>query len=509
MILVPILGDQLTLSNPALQGLKPQDALIVMAEVTEESQQIWSTRMRSALFLSAMRHFALELRQAGWTVQYLSLVENPHETLEQVWISAIAECQPSLMRVCEPGDWRIEQSLLSVAKTSGISIEILEDDHFLISRQAFKRWAGSSQFLRMEAFYRFMRQRTSILMQGKEPEGGQWNFDEQNRQSFGKKGPKDLQPARRFEVDTITRQVIAELAEKLPDQVGRVAAFDWPVTRAQALTALEKFIDVGLDRFGPPQDAMWKDEPFLFHSLISSSLNLKLLSPREVIDRALLAYENGQAQIASVEGFIRQILGWREFMRGVYWLDMPAMKAANHFGVKRALPTWYWTGQTNMQCMSQALKQSLERGYAHHIQRLMVIGNFALLAGLAPQEVCEWYLAAYVDAVEWVELPNTAGMALFANGGRFTTKPYIASGAYIKRMSNYCEGCAYDPSQKSGPRACPFTTLYWAFLDTHQQQLRGNPRAALMMKNFDRLSHTQLEEVREQARITFSQMESL
>jgi deoxyribodipyrimidine photolyase-related protein len=254
---------------------------------------------------------------------------------------------------------------------------------------------------------------------------------------------------------------------------------------------------------------MWTDQPFLFHSLLSVALNLKLISPREVIDAATVAYQKGQTDLASVEGFIRQILGWREFMRGVYWLDMPHMKTANHFQYKRALPSWYWTGKTKMNCMSQAIGQTLQYGYAHHIQRLMITGNFALLAGIEPQQVCDWYLAVYVDAIEWVELPNTAGMALYANGGRFTTKPYVASGAYVKRMSNYCKGCAYDPAQKVGPKACPMSTLYWDFLDRHRDELKANSRAMLMMKNYERLSETDLVAIREQAALTLKNIEQI
>jgi deoxyribodipyrimidine photolyase-related protein len=271
--------------------------------------------------------------------------------------------------------------------------------------------------------------------------------------------------------------------------------------------ALARFIDARFVNFGRYQDAMWTATPFGWHALIASSLNLKLLDPREVVAAAERAWserapaaregEAGVSALAAVEGFVRQVLGWREFVRGVYWLDMPGMADANHYGHDRALPAWWWTGDTRMACLRDAIGQTMREGYAHHIQRLMLTGNFALLAGLAPREVAAWYLAVYVDAVEWVELPNVAGMALYANGGRFTTKPYVASGAYVKRMSNYCGGCAYSPEVRTGPRACPMTTLYWRFLDTHEAELAGNPRTALMAKNLARLSAEERAAIRD------------
>jgi deoxyribodipyrimidine photolyase-related protein len=503
MILIPILGDQLALDNPALRDVDKGKAVVVMAEVFTEQLHVWSSRMRSAVFLSAMRHFAAELLKDGWQVEYFKLGEHPHKGLEEVWAQAIAKHKAKTLRVCEAGDWRVEQLLQACAQKHNLAFHLLDDDHFLISRADFSRWAGKSKQLRMEMFYRHMRKRHKVLMQANddgEPEGGQWNFDEDNRKSFPKTGPQDLAPPRRYPADEITQQVIDDLVKHLPDQPGKNDKFAWPVTRVQGLQALDDFITHRLGKFGPTQDAMWTGEPFLFHSLLSVALNLKLISPKEVIHKALQAYKKGGVDLPSVEGFIRQILGWREFMRGVYWLDMPSMKTANHFGYTRALPKWYWSGETQMQCMKQAIDQTLEHGYAHHIQRLMITGNFALLAGIEPQQVCDWYLAVYVDAVEWVELPNTAGMALFANGGRFTTKPYIASGAYVKRMSNYCKGCRYDPSKRVGDDACPMTTLYWSFLDRHADELGKNPRAALMMKNFERIEAGELKLIRDHSK---------
>ncbi|MFZ9364166.1 MAG: cryptochrome/photolyase family protein, partial [Arenimonas sp.] len=345
-----------------------------------------------------------------------------------------------------------------------------------------------------------MRRRRDVMLEDGQPAGGRWNFDSDNRAGFGKKGPGPLPQPPQFTADAVTREVIALVRSRFAQHPGSLDDFNWPVTRTDALRALEDFIKHRLPRFGEHQDAMWTSMPFGWHSLLSAALNLKLLNPREVIAAAVEAWREGLAPLAATEGFVRQILGWREFIRGVYWLDMPGLLEANHFGHDRALPTWYWTGNTAMTCMREAIGQTLKHGYAHHIQRLMVTGNFALLAGIRPQAVHEWYLAVYVDAVEWVELPNTAGMALFANGGRFTSKPYIASGAYINRMSNYCGNCRYDVKLKTGPKACPFNTLYWNFLDRHEQQLARNPRTVLMARNVSRLSAAERDAIRASAR---------
>jgi deoxyribodipyrimidine photolyase-related protein len=313
--------------------------------------------------------------------------------------------------------------------------------------------------------------------------------------------------APRFAPDQITAQAIADVEKHFPQHPGTSNDFAWATTRADALNALKAFIHERLGRFGEFQDAMWSNEPYLYHSLISAALNVKLLNPREVIAAATQALKKNQATIESVEGFVRQILGWREFVRGIYWLDMPGMREANHFKHLRNLPTWYWTANTRMNCMREAISQTLKHGYAHHIQRLMVTGIFGLLAEVKPQELEDWYLAVYIDAVEWAELPNVAGMALYANDGRFTSKPYIASGAYIKRMSNYCSGCRYNPDVKTGTNACPFTTLYWNFLDKHEKALAGNPRTSLMVRNIARMTSDERAAIRAQAAITLKKLD--
>ena len=364
----------------------------------------------------------------------------------------------------------------------------------------------------MEFFYRTMRKQYKVLVEGKandEPVGGQWNFDADNRKSFGKAGPQNVPKAIEYKPDAITQDVIKLVNTHFAAHPGQLDDFNWPVTRTQALVALKDFIDKRLPQFGPHEDAMWTNLDFGWHSLLSSSLNLKLLNPLEVVLAAEAAYKKHDLDLASVEGFIRQILGWREFMRGVYFLDMPELKTANHYGHANALPKWYWTGDTQMNCMKQCIGQTLKNGYSHHIQRLMVTGMFGVTAEISPQQVCDWYLAVYVDAVEWVELPNTAGMALFANGGRFTSKPYVASGAYVKRMSNYCSGCKYEPETRVGANACPMTTLYWNFLDKHEASFAGNPRTALMVKNLQRMTPELRAQVRERAGEMLADLDAL
>ena len=491
--LVLILGDQLTLDNPALEDFDIAQDRILMVEAPAEATLVWSHKARIAVFLSAMRHFALALNAKQLPLIYLKLGTHEFATLKQAWLHHIQTLQPQKVIICEPGEYRLEQDLLALAKETGTPLAMRDDTHYMCSRADFKRWAGTNKTLRMEFFYRHMRKQYQVLMNGDAPEGGAWNYDAENRKTFGKAGPKDLPAAPDIDLDAISLEVMAEIEQHFPEHPGSLANFIWPVTRAQALVFLQNFVTHKLAGFGDHQDAMWqfqngKQSPYLWHSLLSTSLNLKLLNPREVIAAALQVYRQQQLSLPSVEGFIRQVLGWREFIRGVYWLDMPGMAQTNHYQHARNLPAWYWTGKTQMNCQRQAVQQTLDYGYAHHIQRLMVTGMFGVLAELNPREVEAWYLAVYVDAVEWVELPNVAGMALYANGGRFTSKPYVASGAYIKRMSNYCGNCRYKPDVKTGADACPVTTLYWNFLLKHHTVFARNPRTALMAKNAERFS---------------------
>ena len=503
-----VLGDQLSRDNPALAGLDPSRDRVAMIEAAGEAGHVRSHKARIALFLSAMRHFAQALRDDGVPLEYVALEDPGPPSLVGRLEALVAALRPRELVVCEPGEWRLLVALQDLAARLGLPLRVLADTHFLCSTEAFARWAGRGKALRMEAFYRRMRVQHRVLMRDDgEPEGGRWNFDEDNRGAYPRTGPGPIPAPARFAPDAITREVLALVERRFPDHPGSTASFGWPVTREQALEALARFVEARLGGFGRFQDAMWTGTPFGWHALLASSLNLKLLDPREVIGAVERAWRAQPAAdrdadraplgLATVEGFVRQVLGWREFVRGVYWLDMPGLADANHYGARRALPAWWWTAETRMACMRETVGQTMREGYAHHIQRLMVTGNFALLAGLAPREVAAWYLAVYVDAVEWVELPNVAGMALYANGGRFTTKPYAASGAYVKRMSDYCRGCAYAPDVRTGPRACPMTTLYWRFLDAHEAELAANPRTALMARNVARLSAEERAAIRD------------
>jgi deoxyribodipyrimidine photolyase-related protein len=507
--LIYILGDQLDIASAALADADTKQDMLLMAEVPLESTHVWSIKPRTAFFFSAMRHFAAELTKKKFVVDYRKIGTHPFHSLVDVLEDAVNLYQPKKIVMVTPGDWRVEQSLLDYAKTIDTPLVIRDDTHFMCSREEFAEWAKGYKQMRLEYFYRLMRRRYNVMMDGDEPLQGRWNFDAENRGAFPKTGPKDVPATLKIKPDAITKEVFADIEKHFADHPGTLDDFQWPVTRKDALVALQKFVDERLATFGEYQDAMWTNEPFLYHSHISAAMNVKLLNPREVIAAAVSAFEDGRGPIEAVEGFVRQVLGWREFMRGVYWLDMPGMREANHFNHTRKLPAWYWTGETHMNCMKDAIGQTLKYGYAHHIQRLMVTGIFGLMAEVTPKEIEDWYLAVYIDAVEWVELPNVAGMAIYANGGRFTSKPYIASGQYIKRMSNYCSGCRYKPDVKTGASACPVTTLYWYFLDKHEKSLIGNPRTSLMAKNITKMSAEDREALRTHAVLTLKKIDSL
>jgi deoxyribodipyrimidine photolyase-related protein len=507
--LILVLGDQLAPDNPAFAGFDPRRDRVLMIESAAEGRVVWSHKARIVLFLSAMRHFRDDLLARGFEVEYITLADSADLSLGSLLVRQVAQSRPQRVIVCEPGEYRVLGELQDACALAGVALEMRADTHFMLAREEFADWAGGRKTLQMETFYRFMRKRTGILMVDGVPEGGVWNLDHENRGAYLRGGPGAIPPPALFEPDLLTRQVIAEVETRFAGHPGSLARFAWPVTRAEALRALAQFVRFRLAGFGRFQDAMWSGTPFGWHALLSTSLNLKLIGPREVIDAALAAFRHQALPLAAVEGFVRQVLGWREFIRGVYWLDMPGLAAANHYGHHRPLPGWYWSAQTRMQCLRETVGQTLEYGFAHHIQRLMVTGNFALLAGLDPAEVHRWYLAVYVDAVEWAELPNTAGMALYANGGRFTTKPYAASGAYIKRMSNYCAGCRYKPELRHGPDACPMTALYWNFLDQNEAELSNNMRASLMVRNLQRLAPQERSAIRAQAAVLLANLEAL
>jgi deoxyribodipyrimidine photolyase-related protein len=497
---VLVLGDQLDREASAFDGFDAAVDRVWMAEVAEESTHVWSSQPRTAVFLAAMRHFAKALQDAGRPLSYtrLDAPDNAGSLAAQL-AQDIARLRPSQLVMTAPGDWRVLQAIKAVAAGAGLPLDVREDRHFYVTVREFVAHARGRKSLRLEHFYREQRRHHQVLMDGDEPAGGQWNFDADNRESFGAAGPGFLPPRAAFEPDALTREVLALVAERFADHPGRLESFAWPVTREQALQSLDAFIAERLPLFGRYQDAMWPGDPWLYHSHLSAALNLKLLNPREVVAAAEAAWRAGQAPLASVEGFIRQILGWREYVRGIYWTRMPAYADGNALNATQDLPAWYWTGATDMACLRDALAQTLSHGYAHHIQRLMVTGLYALMLGVQPQQVHRWYLAVYVDAVEWVELPNTLGMSQYADGGLMGSKPYVATGRYIDRMGPHCSGCRYDPAQRTGERACPYTTLYWDFLMRHETLLAGNPRMALQVKNLARLDDAERDAVRQRA----------
>ena len=466
-----LLGDQLTRGISSLRGYEPGD-IVLMMEVAEEATYVKHHKQKLVFIFSAMRHFADELRRDGFAVDYVRL-DDPANTgsFSSEVARAVVRYRPDMIVVTEPGEWRVLDMM------TGWAADIREDDRFFSSRAHFAQWARNRQHLRMEFFYRDMRRASGLLMDGDVPAGGQWNFDHDNRKAL----PKDVKPPQRvrFVPDAITREVIAMVGARFIDHFGDLEPFGWAVMRDDALEALDHFITACLPRFGDYQDAMKQDNGLLYHAVLSPYLNVGLLTAREVCDRAEAAWRQGAAPLNAVEGFIRQILGWREYVRGLYWLKMPGYAQTNALQASRPLPSFYWTGETAMNCLAQVIGDTRRQAYAHHIQRLMVTGNFALLAGIAPAEVEEWYLLVYADAFEWVELPNTHGMALYADGGVMASKPYAASGAYIDRMSDYCSGCSYDPAVKTGKKACPFNILYWDFLIRNEQRLTSNPRMAM------------------------------
>jgi deoxyribodipyrimidine photolyase-related protein len=503
--LVIVLGDQLDRGGAAFDGFDRGRDRVWMAEVAEESTHVWTHKARIAVFLAAMRHFRDRLVGEGVVVDYTELGPAARKGEPATLAAALATSLRRLAKagwtaerlvVVEPGEWRVREALREAAATAGLALEIRADRHFFSTPEEFAAHAKGRKQLRLEYFYRPLREKFGVLMDDGEPAGGQWNFDAENRGAFSKAGPGPLPAPVRFAPDAVTRGVIDLVRTRFADHPGSLEHFDWPVTPADARGALDDFLSHRLPLFGRYQDAIWTGEPWLYHSRLSQAMNMKLLDPRDVVAGAERAWREGRAPLEAAEGFIRQVIGWREYVRGVYWHFMPGYLDRNALAADRPLPNLYWTGVTEMNCLRDAVGQTLEHGYAHHIQRLMVTGLFALLFGVDPKRVHEWYLAVYVDAVEWVELPNTLGMSQFADGGIMASKPYCASGAYLGRMSNACKGCRFDPKQATGEKACPFTTLYWDFLARHERLLAGNQRMTMQLKNLARKPAAELREIR-------------
>ncbi|MGF1469898.1 MAG: cryptochrome/photolyase family protein [Sandaracinaceae bacterium] len=499
-----VLGDQLDHGSAVFDDLDPTKDAIWMAEVEAETRG--AHRRRIALFLAAMRHRRAELEAEGWRVHYHALGPDPAEdrgrTFAEVLEADAERLRPERLRVVQPGDHRVLLELRSAADALGVDLEVAPDRHFICALSDFEAWAEGRKSLVLEHFYRHLRKREGILLTDEgEPVGGQWNFDEANRESFGADGPPPIPAPRAFAPDDVTQEVLDLVERRFADSPGRLDGFDLAVTREQAQAALDDFIESRLPRFGTFQDAMWDEEPFLYHARLSYLLNLKLLDPRDCVARAVQAHADDAAPLAAVEGFVRQILGWRELVRGIYWRMMPGYAERNALDCDEDadVPAFYWTGDTDLECVRAAMTNVLDHGYAHHIQRLMVLGLFAQLLGVHPYRFHRWHMALYLDAIDWVSLPNARGMSQDGDGGVIGTKPYCASGAYIHRMSNHCRTCRYRPKAATGDDACPFTTLYWDFLARHRERLSSNRRMGLQLRNVDRKKPAELEAIRARA----------
>lgn len=541
-----ILGDQLARDAAPLDALDPACDGLLMMEVAEESEHVPSHVQRTVLFLSAMRHFAAELREGEVPLRYVEL-DDPDNTgsFEGELRRAVEALHPERLSVLRPGSWRVLRILEGSAEALGLPLIVHEDERFLTTPEDFAQWAQGRKRLTMEHFYRPQRRRLDILMEedGKHPVGGKWNLDHDNRESFSE--PPDPPRPWRPRPDAITRAVIRAVRETLPSLPGRLHiedadgggdqderndgvgndhanaaapwphrdAFRWPVTPAEAERALEDFIAHRLPRFGTYEDAMWEGERHLYHALLSSSLNLGLLSPMACVDAAVRAWQADEAPLNAVEGFVRQIIGWREFIRGIYWLQGEDYGERNALGHDGALPSFFWSGETEMACVADALDSALGEAYNHHIPRLMVLGNLLLLAGVHPREVGDWYLGIYVDATDQFSAPNALGMSQHADGGVVGTKPYVASARYIEKMGHFCGGCSFDQDARSDPGAvddsagpCPFNVLFWDFLLRHQQTFGDNPRMTMMLRNAARIDEDEAEDIRGSARRVLRQM---
>ncbi len=501
-----ILADQLSDSVASLRDADREHDILMLCEVIEETTYVKHHKKKIAFLFSAMRHFALSLEARGFHVHYVRLDDTQNTGSFQSELKrAVSIYKPHRIILTEPGEYRVSEVFRALDSSLQISVEIRPDDRFLCSLDSFHAWAKGKRQLRMEFFYREMRKRHGLLMEAEGvPTGGEWNYDKENRKppKAGLRSPKRLSHRK----SAITREVLALVAERFPNHFGDLEPFHFAVTRSEALLELNHFIAELLPNFGDYQDAMVMGEAYLFHSLLSCYLNAGLILPLEVCQLAEAAYRSGKAPLNAVEGFIRQILGWREFVRGIYWLHMPDYAKLNFFGAKRPLPSFYWDAKTKMTCVAEAVTQTRQHAYSHHIQRLMITGNFALLAGIDPEEVCAWYLMVYADAYEWVELPNTLGMAIFGDGGIMASKPYAASGKYIHRMSNYCQHCHYDPELTVGDRACPFNALYWDFMDRNAGKLRGNQRMSYVYPTWEKMGAEKQTAIRAQALNTLQKM---
>jgi deoxyribodipyrimidine photolyase-related protein len=503
-----LLGDQL---NPRQSWFASTDDDVVYAlmEVRQETDYVLHHAQKVLAIFAAMRDFARHLESRGHRVHYL-LIDDPDNRQS---IPANVDRLISLHHVRRfeyqaPDEWRLDRQLKDYARGLSIPAQMVDSEHFLTARDEAAAFFAARKRWQMEPFYRRMRVRHGVLMQPNgRPAGDRWNYDRENRKAWNGQPvePRDWRSA--HDHRALWADIVAAGVKSFGEP--RADTLPWPLNRDEALRQLDAFVAYALPHFGDYQDAMSVQATRLFHSMLSFALNVKMLSPREVIARAEAAWRDGHASLAAAEGFIRQILGWREYVRGVYWARMPQYAASNGFGHRRPLPDWFWTGETGMNCLRHAIRQSLEGAHAHHIQRLMLTGNFALLAGLDPEQVHRWYLGIYIDAFEWVELPNTLGMSQFADGGLLATKPYVSSAAYIHRMGDYCKACRYCHDERTGARACPFNALYWDFLARNRAMLGANPRLAVAYRQLDRTSESRQAALQIRAREVLADLDAL
>jgi deoxyribodipyrimidine photolyase-related protein len=505
--LILILGDQLNFEMNSLQNFDPKVDKVLMAEVNSEATYVKHHKKKLAFVFSAMRHFALAVKEKGWPIDYYRYdAKDNGGSLAAHVERAVQNEKPKKVVVCHPGEYRLLEEIKGWSERFDVEVEICEDNRFIAEQTFFSRWAEGKKQFRMEFFYRELRKQTSVLMEGKQPIGGKWNYDADNRDSF-KTVPTIPEPSS-FPVDDITQEVLELVENKFLSHFGTLEGFHFAVDRKGALQVLHTFIEERLCNFGQYQDAMLEGDPWLYHSHIGLYLNTGLLMPLEVIQVAEQAYYDQKAPLNSVEGFIRQVLGWREYVRGFYWHFMPNLKTDNYLNAKRRLPNFYWDAKTKMNCLAQCVSDTREHAYAHHIQRLMVLGNFALLAGIHPDELNEWYLLVYADAYEWVELPNVSAMVLFSDGGNLASKPYGSSGAYINKMSNYCKNCHYSVKEKTGEQACPFNYMYWHFLHRNKSKFENNPRMAMIYRTFGKMDDAKVSQILEDGDIFLHKLEN-
>lgn len=494
-----LLGDQLNTEHNWFTKVDP-DCTYLMAELKQETNYVTHHIQKVVAFFSSMRSFAAFLSDKGHRVIYVKIndPDNPHD-LNELILQQVDKTSAEKFEYLLPDEYRLDEQLKEIASTLSIPAESFDTEHFFTTRNTLKDFFAGKKQMVMESFYRMMRKKNNIMMIEGDPEGGKWNYDQSNRKKW--KGTPPIPPF--YKPNKDVSGLYEEIQKAGVKTIGTLDpySFNWPTNREESLQVLNYFVENLLIHFGDFQDALHTDQKFLFHSRLSFAMNSKMISPKEVIEKVINHYEKNKddIDISQVEGFVRQILGWREFMRGIYWKEMPTYKTRNALKNTNPLPDFYWTGDTKMNCLSHAVNQSLEDAYAHHIQRLMITGNYALLTQTHPDEVDNWYLGIYIDAIEWVEITNTRGMSQFADGGIVATKPYVSSANYINKMSNYCEGCYYDHKKKTGESACPFNALYWNFLDAKKDHFKNNPRMGMMLTLLAKKDKKEMDEIRKRA----------